>query len=287
MRRAARSAIALTVTAAVIGGGIWGTRTYVEHSQALVSVGCDANVAGTGHSLDPTQAGNAATISAVAVGRGLPARATSIALATAYQESKLRNLDHGDTAGPDSRGLFQQRPSQGWGTQAQTMDPVHATGAFLSELVKFDYLHMTVTAAAQKVQRSAFPDAYADHESMGRAYASALTGQSHAALTCTLRRSTAAGSTASVVSDIRREYGAGTFSPAAGDAVVTVPVEDETHGWALAQWAVAHAQAHQSLRVSYAGQSWTRSAGAWEQDPDASAAGHQVTIALATGSEQE
>ena len=70
------------------------------------------------------QAANASLITAVAVQRGLPPRAASIALATAMQESKLRNIDHGDQAGPDSRGLFQQRPSQGWGTEEQVMDPV-------------------------------------------------------------------------------------------------------------------------------------------------------------------
>ena len=286
MRRAARSAIALTITAAVIGGGIWGTHEYIQRSQVFVSVECDATISGLQHSLAPDQAANAATVAAVAVGRGLPARATSIALATAYQESKLRNLSHGDTAGPDSRGLFQQRPSQGWGTQAQIMDPVYAAGAFYSELVKFDYQHMSITQAAQKVQRSAFPDAYADHEGMGRAYASALTGQSPAALTCSLRRSTAAGKPSAVLTDLKREYG-GRFSGAAGDSTVTVPVDSTAHGWAVAQWAVAHAQGHQSVRVSYAGQSWTRSRGTWEADPSASSAGRAVTIEVATAAEQD
>ena len=93
--------------------------------------------------------------------RGLPARAASIALATAYQESKLRNLDHGDR---DSLGLFQQRPSQGWGTAEQLQDPYYAVNAFYDALVKVDgYQAMRITEAAQKVQRSGFPEAYEDH----------------------------------------------------------------------------------------------------------------------------
>ena len=129
--------------------------------------------------LSTEQAENAALIAAVAVQRGLPARAASIALATAYQESKLRNLDHGDR---DSLGLFQQRPSQGWGTPEQILDPYYATNAFYDALVKVDgYETMRITEAAQEVQRSGFPEAYADHEADARALASALTGYSPAA----------------------------------------------------------------------------------------------------------
>ena len=101
--------------------------------------------------LSTEQAENATTIVAVAVRRGLPARAASIALATAYQESKLRNLDHGDR---DSLGLFQQRPSQGWGTAAA--DPAtryYAVNAFYDALQKIDgYQTMRITEAAQEVQ---------------------------------------------------------------------------------------------------------------------------------------
>ncbi|MEK8228378.1 hypothetical protein NKG05_23500 [Oerskovia sp. M15] len=57
----------------------------------------------------------------------MPARAATIGLATALQESRLLNIDYGDR---DSIGLFQQRPSQGWGTIEQIMDPVFSTTAF-------------------------------------------------------------------------------------------------------------------------------------------------------------
>ncbi|TIC87355.1 hypothetical protein E8D34_09465 [Nocardioides sp. GY 10113] len=130
------------------------------------------------------QAENATLITAIAIERGLPARAVSIALATAYQESKLENIEHGDR---DSLGLFQQRPSQGWGTEEQVLDPVYSTNAFYDALEKVDgYEAMEITDAAQRVQRSAFPRAYADHEADARALASALTGYSPAAFSCDL-----------------------------------------------------------------------------------------------------
>ena len=106
----------------------------------------------------------------------MPARAATIALATAYQESKIYNLEHGDR---DSLGLFQQRPSQGWGTREQILDPYYATNAFYDALAKVDgYESMRITEAAQEVQRSGFPEAYADHEADARVLASALTGHS-------------------------------------------------------------------------------------------------------------
>ncbi len=148
--------------------------------------GCTARVGGTVVDLSTEQAENATTIAAVAVRRGLPARAVSIALATAFQESKLRNLDHGDR---DSVGLFQQRPSQGWGTAAQIQQPVYAANRFYDALEKVDgYQTMRITEAAQKVQRSGFPEAYEDHAADGRALASALTGYSRGAFTCVVRR---------------------------------------------------------------------------------------------------
>lgn len=145
---------------------------------------CTAQVDGHTVTLDVEQAQHAGLIAAIAVQRGLPARAVSIALATAYQESDLHNLESGDR---DSLGLFQQRPSQGWGSEEQVLDPAYATNAFYDALVKVDgYESMDITAAAQAVQRSGFPDAYADHERDARVLASALTGNSRAAFSCRL-----------------------------------------------------------------------------------------------------
>src|SRR3954471_20445971 len=145
---------------------------------------CTARALGNSAELDPEQAGNAAVIASIAVRRGLPPRAATIGIATALQESKLVNLPGGDR---DSLGLFQQRPSQGWGTPAQIRDPVYATNAFYDVLVKVEgYQSLPITAAAQKVQRSAFPAAYAEHEPEARVLASALTGYSPAGLACVL-----------------------------------------------------------------------------------------------------
>ena len=124
----------------------------------------------------------------------MPARAATIALATAYQESDLRNLEYGDR---DSLGLFQQRPSQGWGTPDQILDPYYATNAFYDALAQVDgYESMPITEAAQEVQRSGFPEAYADHEQDARVLASALTGNSRAAFWCTVDDDRDADSTA-------------------------------------------------------------------------------------------
>lgn len=113
-------------------------------------------------SLDDEQADNATTI--ITVGRDLnvPPRGWVIAIATAIQESGLRNLDHGDR---DSLGLFQQRPSMGWGTREQILDPRYAATAFYQRLLQEPgWETMPLTEAAQAVQRSAFPNAYAQHE---------------------------------------------------------------------------------------------------------------------------
>jgi len=94
--------------------------------------------------------------------RGLPPRAAVIGVATAMQESGLRNINYGDR---DSLGLFQQRPSQGWGTSAQVTDAVYASNSFYSRLVKVNkWQTRPLTQAAQSVQRSGLPTAYAKWE---------------------------------------------------------------------------------------------------------------------------
>ena len=128
--------------------------------------GCDAGLSGspggapvTAADLTPEQRQNAGIIVSTARSLNAPPRAWVIALATAMQESNLRNIPYGDR---DSEGLFQQRPSQGWGTPAEVTDPVHATSTFLQRLLAVPgWDAMALTDAAQIVQRSAFPDAYA------------------------------------------------------------------------------------------------------------------------------
>jgi hypothetical protein len=278
-RRRARGLVALGVSLAVAVGGIYAAYGFLDQGQTLVRERCTAVVGTEEHELDPEQAANAALIAAVSVRRGMPARAATIGIATAFQESKLRNIDYGDRAGPDSRGLFQQRPSQGWGTQAQVMDPLYAADRFYEELVKFDYTALPVTEAAQKVQRSAYPLAYADHEPEGRAYASALTGNSPAALNCVLRRSTGPGDPQAVADDLRTAFG---VDAAVRGDTVTVSA-DKTLGWAVAQWAVANAGNRQVTAVGNAGLLWNRAEDGWVP---ASTTDGSVVITLA-GAEGE
>jgi peptidoglycan DL-endopeptidase CwlO len=128
----------------------------------------------TSADLTPEQRQNAATIIGVARNMGAPPRAWLVALATAKQESDLLNINYGDR---DSLGLFQQRPSQGWGSPAQVLDPVYSTTTFLDHLLKVpNWDRLPVTVAAQTVQRSAFPDAYAKWEALAADLVAKLAG---------------------------------------------------------------------------------------------------------------
>jgi hypothetical protein len=111
---------------------------------------------------DPSQVELAATIVSVGAQMGVPVRGWVIGVATAIQESSLSNPAGGDQ---DSIGLFQQRPSQGWGTSEQLHDPLYASGKFFAKLLTVpNWQDMTLTDAAQAVQRSATPDAFAKWE---------------------------------------------------------------------------------------------------------------------------
>jgi hypothetical protein len=134
---------------------------------------CEFQAQGPRVSLHSEQAASAASIVSVGQDLGLPQRALVIAVATAMQESNLRNIDYGDR---DSVGLFQQRPSQGWGTAEQIRDPRYAATRFYDALAQIPgYADLTLTDAAQRVQRSAFGNAYAKHEPAATTIAGALT----------------------------------------------------------------------------------------------------------------
>ncbi len=258
---------------------------------------CEATVQGRTVAVDPEQAGNAALMAAISMRRGLPARAATIAIATSYQESKLYNLEYGDR---DSLGLFQQRPSQGWGTRAEVMDPEHAINAFYDALVQVDgFETMEVTVAAQQVQRSGYPSAYADHEQDARVLASALTGQSWRAFDCTVTDEPDATSSrldgegltrraAAVRDDLQAAFGTqslGGFAPGgvrsghmpgsahyegrAVDVFFRPATEDNRErGWAMAQYLVAQAARLDIHTVIYDGRIWTaglRSVDGWRR----------------------
>jgi len=124
--------------------------------------------------LTVVQLQHASTINAVGLSRSIPERGRIIALATAYQESSLRNRPDGDR---DSVGLFQQRPSQGWGTAEEIQDPIYASNKFYDALLEVqDWQDMSLTDAAQAVQYSAYPDAYAKWEPQATTLVQALSG---------------------------------------------------------------------------------------------------------------
>lgn len=143
----ATAAFAMSKTGAGSTGGVGGGTAVCTHKPSGYS---------------KVQAGYAARIVAVGRQMGISQHGQIIAVATAIQESSLHNLPGGDR---DSVGLFQQRPSQGWGSWAQVHNPEHAARSFYTSLKKVPgWQHMSVTAAAQAVQRSAFPGAYAKWE---------------------------------------------------------------------------------------------------------------------------
>ena len=143
---------------------------------------CQVVASGFHYLLDRSQVSNAIIITDAAEALGLPHHAVTVALAAALQESLLHNLDHGDR---DSLGLFQQRPSQGWGSPSQILDPRYAADAFVRALTRIDqWQTMSVNDAAQLVQHSATPNAYAKSEAEARAIARATTGELPGTLTC-------------------------------------------------------------------------------------------------------
>lgn len=282
-------AVGALVAAGVVVTGLWSSTPIRER--------CQAHAGRYEASLGLEEAENAALIAAISVRRGMPPRAATIALATAYQESGLRNLDYGHL---DSLGLFQQRPSQGWGSQEQILDPYYAANRFYRALAKVPgYTGLEIADAAQRVQRSADGGAYSQHESNARALASALTGQSAAAFSCTMRapEEGAAASGPVVRERLDRAFGdlvrvdadrAGTPAPAAQPAAsvtreaLRIGVGSRELGWAVAQWAVANASGLGITSVSYDGRTWDRerSRDGWRTTDDSAGAAPSGTSAV-------
>jgi cell wall-associated NlpC family hydrolase len=168
--------VLVKVVALAVAAALGLTGTLVVAGAALgPPTDCLPTTTGPVVELDEAKAANARTIVAAGQRAGVPGRGLLIALMTAAQESGLRNLDHGDR---DSLGLFQQRPSAGWGSPAQVRDPVHASRAFYGGpgsptrnpglLDVPGWASLPLTAAAQAVQRSASPNAYAKWEPAAR-----------------------------------------------------------------------------------------------------------------------
>lgn len=219
--------------------------------------------------LQREQVANAATVVAVGVRLGMPDRAVVVALATALQESKLRNLPHlGAANDHDSIGLFQQRPSQGWGSVDQISDPRYAAERFYLALHGVaGWQDMRVTEAAQSVQRSAFPEAYQQWESDAEILATALLGHEPAAVDCRADGDADLGPdpdrTEALGTALARDWGEQVRYAPAEPTGLTVSAPDSPSGWRYAHWLVAHADTYGVTRVGFGDREWTAAAGAW------------------------
>lgn len=223
---------------------------------------------------------NAATIAAVARAKSLPERATIIALATAEQESKIQNLSEGDR---DSVGLFQQRPSQGWGTADQIMDPVYSTNKFFYALLNVDHWEtIDVGKAAQDVQRSADAsgESYGQWQGMATVLATSLDAKSGTSLTCTFHdpklaaeapgssgltpRASALGQALVKQFSANGAGAAPQYSHSSDGLTLRVTSNNLFTPQVLAAWAVASSKTLNVERVQYSDQVWTRSSGKWQ-----------------------
>jgi hypothetical protein len=258
MGLAKRIAAVVVPLGLVVGGVAYGLSRH--HSSEDRTLGqCTTRVGRLKVVLTDEQARNASLIAAIAIRRGMPAHAATIGIATALQESKLYNLRGGDR---DSLGLFQQRHSQGWGTPRQILDPVYATNAFYDALQKVPgYADLPVTVAAQRVQRSAFPDAYGVYEKDARALASALTGYSPGAFWCHLSAPDRASPPAATRARDLRAALLDAFGPVTVSVVtgghLALAVTSRPRGWAVASYLVAHARQLGITTVGYHGREWS------------------------------
>jgi hypothetical protein len=226
------------------------------------------------------QAENVSIIVAESIRRGLGPRAATIALVTAWQESGLRNLDYGDL---DSIGLFQQRPSQGWGTVEQILDPWYSAGKFYEVLITIDnWDERDITEVAQAVQRSAYPDAYRQHEWKGRVWASSLRGWSSESLTCRVHQSIT-GSTANISSFLTRTYGSALPITINANSI-TLSAPNELEAWAIAQLALARIGVDGVSAVQVGNRQWVHDPWDWGLwiDTDSAAAPNPKTTVIIT-----
>lgn len=172
MAAAGGAAASRSAACAPGGSSVDASAVAKQVAAILGGQGGDTSIHVEGLELPAEQIPHARTIVATGIALKVPERGQVVALATAIQESRLRNLTYGDR---DSLGLFQQRPSQGWGTPEQIRDPVYSSTRFYKGLLEVKgWQQMTITQAAQAVQRSGFPDAYAQWEPLARALQQAI-----------------------------------------------------------------------------------------------------------------
>jgi hypothetical protein len=265
-----RPLIVLTVIAVLLGIGAYAAYTAYQRFvvQVLTVPGCQAGTGGNAIALDFGQASDAAAVAGVAVREHLPSRALTVAYATAFQESKLENLTYGDR---DSVGIFQQRPSQGWGSTAQLEDPAYAARAFFGALVQVpNYVQIPVYQAAQDVQKSADGYAYQQYAQTGALLATDYTATPHA-VTCWYNPATQAAdqgvsaklNLTGAVTGLEDAFGepgheqvvTGITRASSGEALRVSTAT--ASGWPVANWLVANASSYGITQVSYADYQWT------------------------------
>ena len=280
MRRTPLVVVALLALVGTLG--VVAVIRSFSHGIKLPTLGASCTVSSNGEvTLDTVQMANAATITAVGVRRGMPEQAVVIALATALQESKLENLDDGDR---DSVGLFQQRPSQGWGTVEKIKDPRYASDKFYAALRRVKgWQKMRVTDAAQRVQRSAYPNAYDKWVDEAKILAHALTGRAIGAVACTVPGTPAmrgGAAAAALMAGLKLDWGTGLGKSAAEQAAgLTVAVTDASAGWRYAHWLVSHASETGLEWVRFADMEWHAPDGKWQKVTGNGAADQRKVVA--------
>ncbi|TWP34546.1 hypothetical protein [Leekyejoonella antrihumi] len=277
-----RRALGCLLPLAILGGVVFGGYQAYQHLiNNFGSPSCKVVSGNFDYQWDPEQAANASTITDVGLFKlGLPNRASDIALTTALQESKLRNLTYGDL---DSIGLFQQRPSQGWGTSAQIQDPVFASTSFYHALVKVaGWQQLSVASAAQAVQKSGFPSAYDAHTTQGETLTAVLSGATPEGIGCRLDSATSSTAPAALVTKLAAQSG---VQATASTSSVTYRAPNATAAQAIGAWAVAHAQSDGVTSVTVGDRAWQRDRGqdgwTWHPATSPTSSGSQVRINLA------
>lgn len=271
-----RKPLVVTLVVVIVLGalGFGGWQAYQYLYQRFTPEQCEVLVPGKEQptTLSQEQARNASIIVAASVERGLPEQAAIVAIATAYQESALRNLDYGDR---DSLGLFQQRPSYGWGTEDEIMDPWYSSNRFYEELVKFDNWESTdVNDMAQKVQRSGFPEAYRKHEANARAIAGALRGSAPETLSC-LSFEEAPTADEAAFERVLATFGDAVTTATEG-AKLTITAADDTTLWAAAQQMVANSYDGGVTSVVVGDREWEHTRQGWHEAKTPAAASTAV-----------
>lgn len=272
-RLRARAIVGTTLALLLVTAGYFIYHSFRNVTSPPPPPGCQVGTGVQATDLSPEQAQVAAIIAGVAARHRLPRQTVTIALAAALQESKLHNLDYGDR---DSVGIFQQRPSEGWGSATELQNPIYATTKFYAALLKVHgYAKMPVDQAAQAVQHSADGSAYQQWTDIAGQLAGSFTGKSPHAVSCWYTPSGQAN-LAGMEKQVRQ-----TFGPAGRKAVVVrittarsakknvaVLHVQPAAGWTVASWLVAHAQVYHLSQLRYAGFSWKAANGTmgWQRE---------------------